>query len=93
MARWRGAYDDEKSARKFIADCGGLVPLWLLGMSDAGLYENPDEPKEGDVGIVKVVGEHGDEEVGGIFMGKRWAMLSPNGLFCASVEPVMIWRV
>lgn len=92
MHLWRGRYDSEEAAREMIADGGGLPMLWLLGMIEIGLPE-PDKPKLGDVGIVEVLGEHGPEEVGAIFMGKRWAMRSPNGLFCASVEPVMFWRV
>lgn len=92
MARWRGNYSTEQEARDFIASAGGLPMLWLLGMIDVGLPE-PDRPRLGDVGIVVVLGEHGPEEVGAIYGGKRWHMRSPNGLFCASVEPVMFWRV
>jgi hypothetical protein len=93
MARWRNQYNDEASARAFISSSGGLTSLWLLGMSDAGLYEQPDIPIAGDVGVLNVPCASGMEEIGGIFTGKRWSMLSPNGIFCASVDPVMIWRV
>jgi hypothetical protein len=92
MARWRGGYDDEAGARALIAKAGGLVQLMTLGMIDAGIPEC-DEPHIGDVGIVAVLGEHGPEEVGAIYQGKRWAMRSPNGLFCASVVPLITWRV
>jgi hypothetical protein len=92
MARWRDQYDDEPTARQYIADAHGIIELMTLGMIDAGIPEC-DEPRIGDVGIVTVLGEHGPEEVGAIYQGKRWAMRSPNGLFCASVTPLITWRV
>lgn len=92
MARWRGKYDSEQGARDFIERSGGLCMIYLLGMSGIGLPE-PDSPQLGDVGVVRVMGEHGPEEVGAIFGGKRWHLRSPNGLSCARVEPCMIWRV
>lgn len=92
MARWRGKYSTEGEARKYIADAGGLSMLWLLGMIDVGVPE-VDFPRIGDVGIVTVLGEHGKEEVGGIFGGRRWFVRSTSGIFSASFDPVMVWRV
>lgn len=92
MARWRGKYSTEQEARQLIKEAGGLSLLWMLGMIDVGLPE-PDAARIGDVGVVTVMGEQGVEAVGAIFTGKRWSMRSPNGLFCASVEPIMYWRV
>jgi len=94
MARWRGEYDCEAGARAFMAYGGGIIDLMTLGMIEAGIPEC-DEPRLGDVGIVTVLGEHGPEEVGAIYGGKRWHMRSPNGLFCASIAKQfvhMTWR-
>lgn len=93
MARWRGKYSTEEQAREFIADSGGLSMLWILGMIEAGVWSEPDAPIIGDVGIVRVLGENGPEEVGAIFSGKRWVMRAPRGLYSASVPHVMIWRM
>lgn len=92
MARWRGKYDTQQGAMSLIRDNGGLSMLWMLGMLDVGLPE-PDAPRIGDVGVVEAMTVEGPQQVGAIFGGKRWSMLSPNGLFCASVPAVMIWRV
>lgn len=75
-----------------IRDAGGLAMLWTLGMLDVSLPE-PDAPRIGDVGVVEAMTIDGPQQVGAIFGGKRFAMLSPNGVFCASVPAVMIWRV
>lgn len=92
MRRWRGKYDSEQAARDLICAHGGLAMLWMLGTMDAELPE-PDILRVGDVGIVQMATEQGQEEVGAIYGGKRWVMLSEKGLFCASVKPIMAWRV
>lgn len=88
----RGGYKTEAEARKIVSDAGGLINLWRLGLSDLMLPE-PDSPRIGDVGIVRVNGEHGPEEVGAIYGGKRWAMLSRDGLFCVKEKAVAQWRL
>lgn len=96
MAKWRGAYDSEDAARTLIADSGGLSMLWIVGMVGAGLWSEPGLPMLGDVGVVRVMGVNGPEEVGAIYGGKRWHMLSPDGLYSASIDKQnvsMIWRV
>ena len=88
----RGGYDREADARKAIVQAGGLINLWRLGLSDLMLPE-PDVPRVGDVGIVEVMGESGPEDVGAIYGGKRWAMLSPGGLFCVKEKAKAQWRL
>lgn len=95
MAAWRGQYDSEEGADALIAECGGLLPMWELGMIEAQLPE-ADEPRLGDVAVLRVMTDKGPGEVGAIYGGKRWHMLSPNGMFSASMERehiLRIWRV
>lgn len=92
MRRWRGKYDSEESARDLICSAGGLSMLWMLGTMDAALPE-PDLLRIGDVGVVAMMTPNGPDEVGAIYLGRRWAVLCESGLLCASVKPIMAWRV
>ncbi|GAM06321.1 hypothetical protein [Novosphingobium sp. MBES04] len=38
------------------------------------------EPRAGDVGIVCVVTPEGEGEIGGIYTGEKWALLTDKGL-------------
>lgn len=92
VARWRGRYSTEAEAEGLIAQAGGLDRLWSLGLSDIGCAET-NEPREGDVGVLHAAGEHGPTLVGGICVGRRWAVLAPAGLFVASGCHVKAWRI
>ena len=95
MARWRTRYAYHDEADWIIAQAGGLLPLWELGMIEAQIPEC-DSPQIGDVAVLAVMTPDGPDQVGGIFGGKRWHMLAPSGLFCASMAPEHVlktWRV
>jgi len=91
IQRWRGRYDTQEGAEALIEAAGGLVNLWAIGMIDA-LCPEVDEPQEGDVGVILVLGENGPVENGGIFTGRRWAFVAPRGLFISSIDPAHIVR-
>lgn len=89
---WRGLYSTEAEAQALIADAGGLAELWTRGMART-ICQMTESPAEGDIGVIKVLGESGPVENGGIFTGKRWAFLSPNGIFVSSIDPAFIVKV
>lgn len=39
-----------------------------------------DEPRAGDIGVVRVVTPQGEDEIGGIYTGEKWALLTAKGL-------------
>ncbi|WP_375194641.1 hypothetical protein [Sphingobium sp.] len=82
MAHWRGAYDTEEGAARFIEDAGSLTQLFRCGMENAGIPERRGDVRIGDIGVLRV----GGMEAGAIFTGKRWAMVADRGLAVASVE-------
>lgn len=92
MARWRGAYADEKTGRALLSAYGGLLPMWRLGTIDVGIPEC-DEPQLGDIGIIEVPTDCGPDSIGAIFSGKRWLMLSERGFISASAIALLHWRI
>lgn len=85
LADWRGQYatDDFGEA--------GLIDLFADGADAAGLAAT-DVPREGDVGIISLLGR----QAGAIFTGRRWAVVAQRGLACASLSPDCVlraWRV
>lgn len=72
--RWTWATESE--ALDLIDGAGGIVPLFDDGLLGAGLERRAGQPQLGDIGIVTVRGE----SAGGIFTGKRWALVGERGL-------------
>lgn len=88
MALWRGAYGSEAAAQGLIDEAGGLLALWRRGMAGAGIPEAVGlEP--GDIGVVTF-----REAIDscGIFTGRRWAIMTSNGLAALRASPVKAWR-
>lgn len=53
------------------------------------------EPQAGDIGVVRVITPEGDDEIGGIFTGDKWALLTPKGLATVRLPAsnvVAVWR-
>jgi hypothetical protein len=53
------------------------------------------EPQAGDIGVVRVVTPHGEDEIGGIYTGEKWALLTERGLVTARLPAsnvVAVWR-
>lgn len=92
MMRWRGTYSDEDGAIAHMNGAGGIVNLWTLGMIDI-LAPEVDEPQAGDVGVIRGLGVCGQEcHAGGIYTGKRWTFLTPNGVGQCHTEHLIAWR-
>lgn len=85
LAEWRGQYATDDVGES------GLIDLFADGADAAGLI-GTDEPREGDVGVISMLGQ----QAGGIFTGRRWAVVAPRGLACTSLEAECVlkaWRV
>jgi hypothetical protein len=93
MAAWRGRYANEEEAQAIIEAHEGLIELATTGMRSIGIEPSEDPAREGDVGIVAVIGEYGLTANSGIFTGRRWAFLAPRGLFVSSIDPAHVLRV
>lgn len=90
MAAWRGRYASEADAEALIHDAGGLLALWERGAASIGVAR-VDALQAGDVGVISCFTAEGHTEAGGIWTGKRWALLCPAGLGCVSAEHVAAW--
>lgn len=87
----RDRYDSERSALRRIREGGGLERLWLRGMIEAGVPE-ADEPRAGDVGVIRAATVDGVNEACGVYTGDRWLTLGLRGIECGPAEPIMVWR-
>lgn len=86
-ARYRGKYNDENGAAKFVAEHGGMVRM----MMRTGL-DTTEKPKRGNVAIVVINGV----EVAGICTGDAVALRLLRGVAeinSAFVTFVKIWKV
>lgn len=92
MVHLRGTYSTEEEARAIVEEAGDLVALWSDVLSGLDISEASD-PREGDVGVITVLGEAGPIANGSIFTGRRWAFLAPRGLFVSSIGPAEILKV
>ena len=95
-AAYRGRYGSETECAAVLERGGGLAAVASAGAALAGL-QPVEQPESGDVGVVRVLSLVGDRyeavQVGAIFTGRRWAVLTPDGLLTLPAEPVMAWRV
>jgi len=89
-ARFAGTYTSKVEADAIIERAGGLERIWTAELARVGAVET-NSPKEGDVGIIWVLGASGPEKIGAIFTGKRWACLAPKGVFVTHAEFVKAW--
>lgn len=73
-ARWAGIPlpDDYATHGRSLAD------VWADVIGDR--MTRVDKPSAGDIGVVRVVTPHGEDEIGGIFTGEKWALLTDRGL-------------
>ena len=88
-ADFRGRYDTEEEAEAWLTIAGGLVGIIRAQMRRPLVLD----PREGDVGVVTVMGPKGQTEVTAICTGRRWAAKSPRGLWIGQAEFQAAWRV
>lgn len=91
VAEWRGRYSTEQEARRLIRDAGGLVELWQRGLASIGV-DGVNEPREGDVGVIRAIGlDRTEEHIGAIWTGRRWAFMTEGGVAFASADCLRVW--
>lgn len=85
-------YRGEREALWLVHRAGGLVAL-LSGLASQAALETTDRPERGDVGVLFARGALGSTAMGGIFAGRRWAVLGRRGIAYVTAEPTACWRV
>jgi hypothetical protein len=89
--RFRGKYHDALSCQKIsgfltnpikpLEDCLSEFPLKIT-----------TKPERGDIGIVTIMHAGKPSPIGGVFLGKNWAMKLFNGLSIGEVSGVLkVW--
>jgi hypothetical protein len=91
-AEWRGRYKTAIGCARVCRKSGGLWACIQQGATVAGMVP-VSEFKAGDVGLVRAVTTKGVQEVGGIFTGERWAVLTSAGVLTGRAEPLAAWGV
>ena len=91
-AEWRGRYRTAIGCMRVLNKSGGLRACIERGAIAAGLVPVTDV-RAGDVGLVRANTPRGVQEVGGIFTGERWAVLTAKGVLSGRADPVCAWGV
>lgn len=91
-ARLRGRYRTATGCLRVLRQEGGVLALVSRCAVAAGLPRT-DEPRAGDIGVVRLLTASGLQSVGAICTGPRWAALALDGLVSQPASPVAAWRV
>ena len=87
----RGRYRTALGAERVLRREGGLREVIGRGATLVGM-KPLQEPKEGAVGVVRVLSKPGViREVGAIYNGRRWAVLAPAGILALSCDAEAMW--
>lgn len=90
LAEWRGAYRSDAQAIRLMTQAGGLMALWQRGLSSIGV-EQVEDLRAGDVGVVLAQTEAGEQPVGALFGGDRWAFRCAQGLIFSPATALAVW--
>lgn len=92
-AKWRGQYDSALSCNKvsnFLRDPVGVMDY---AATSVGLKPT-EEPKRGDVGVVRIIDQTGEKVMGAVCLGKNWAYKGERCLIIGEpIEILAAWRV
>lgn len=91
-APWRGRYRTALGCARVLKRSGGMVACIERGAALAGMVEAV-QPEPGAVGLVNVATARGIEPVGGIFTGRRWAVLTADGVLSMTASPLRVWNL
>lgn len=87
-------YASERAALRRIAEGGGLVALWLKGMSAVNVGTcAPDAIRSGAVGVIERPTPCGTDQATGIWTGERWVTLGLRGLDFGPANPLATWNL
>ena len=89
-SEWRGRYSTALGRERILRREGGPLPVMTRGAESVGL-QRTNEPKRGDVGLIRVDGRH----FGAICLGERWAVVdAKRGLAVTKPDAVLrAWEV
>ena len=89
-AEWRGRYRTAIGCARVMRKSGGFDACIERGAMAAGMVET-DKPSPGSVGIVRAMTSRGVSDVGGIYTGTRWAVLTGRGVVSGPFEYRRVW--
>jgi len=89
---WRGRYRTALGCARLLKKSGGMAACIERGTKLCGMIPVTDL-RSGDIGIVRANTDKGVQEVGGIFTGERWAVLTGKGVLTGPASPVAAWGV
>lgn len=70
-----------------------LSEVWAEVIGDRLLPA--EEAQAGDIGVVRVLTTNGESEIGGIYTGDKWALLTAKGLATVRLRAanvIAVWR-
>jgi len=70
-----------------------LHKLWVKHIG--GRMKLVSSPNAGDIGVVRVITPNGEGEIGGIYTGDKWALLTAKGLAFIRLPAdnvIAVWR-
>lgn len=91
-AHLRGRYRTERGCRRVLARAGGVAAVVADCAGRAGLVATTT-PQAGDVGVVEADTANGVRALGGLCLGRRWAMRAEAGLVVASPRVLAAWAL
>ena len=89
-ALWRGTYADEDQCLAVLERDGGVRAVMARGAALVGLPPTTN-PVRGDVGVIRVRTFRGEPLVGAICTGRRWAVMSAQGVRSLRGEVEAAW--
>lgn len=89
---WRGRYRTALGCVRMLNKSGGMVACIEIGTKLCGMIPT-SSPRSGDIGLVLMMTEKGMKEVGAIFTGDKWAVLTAAGVCTCRTQPVRAWGI
>jgi hypothetical protein len=86
----RGSYRTQIGALKALKAGGGITTIAERGLCD---FAHTDAPIADDVGLIWAETPVGEQLVGAICTGHRWAFLGIHGLIVAPARHARAWRI
>jgi hypothetical protein len=87
---WRGRYRTALGCVRVMNKSGGMAACIERGATAAGMVET-SEPVTGSVGMVTAATAKGLRDVGAIYTGSRWAILSSGGVVTGPFAHSRVW--
>lgn len=89
----RGRYSTALGCKRLLKRHGGVVNVVASCVDPLGLVRT-ETPAAGAIGVVRAITRRGEDLVGAICTGPRWAMLAAGGgLISAPGQPLVAWEV